>query len=179
MVVAFDTGMLSLALHQKAKFPHDPETNSPVSEPAKRITYLIDELTKLRATIIIPTPALSEFLVVAHPAGPEYIQTLNKSARFDIKPFDTMAAVEAAEMFRSMRAPGDKRGGLEGDWQKINVDRQIVAIAKVNGAERLYVADNGVLAIATKWNVPCTAVWQLQLPPVDAQQHLFPGPSAP
>ena len=122
MIVAFDTGMLSLALHQRAQFPHDPETNAPVQEPATRIKFLVvDELTKVRAIIVIPTPVLSEFLVVVHPKGPEYIQTLNKGARFDVSPFDTRAAIEAAEMYRSFIDAGKKRGGAEGDRQKFNV----------------------------------------------------------
>jgi predicted nucleic acid-binding protein len=165
--------MLSLALHQRARFPRDPETDAPIQEPAKRIQFLVDELTKQRATIIIPAPALSEFLVVVHPAGPEYIQTLNRSARFDIQPFDTRAAVEAAEMYRSFIDAGDRRGGSDDDRQKINVDRQIVAIAKVNGAERLYTADRGIILIGDRWGLPCAPVWKLPLPPLDAQPNLL------
>lgn len=173
MLVAFDTGMLSLALHQTARIPIDPETGTALTKARKRIEFLIEELTTQKATIIIPAPALSEFLVVAYPQGPDYIRTLTKSARFEIRPFDTMAAVEAAEMFRTFRTGGDKRGGATGDYQKIKVDQQIVAIAKSGGAERIYTADNGVRSIATNWKLPCTTIWELPLPPSDSQQDLF------
>jgi hypothetical protein len=179
MIVAFDTGMLSLSLHQKAQFPHVPGTDAPVQQPKERIQFLVDELTNDRATIVIPAPALAEFLVVVEEAGPEYIRTLNRSARFDIRPFDTMAAVEAAEMFRLFRAAGDWRGGSTDERQKVKVDQQIVAIAKVSSAERFFAADRSILTIATSWksktnwNVHVIAVWDLPLPPLDAQGSLL------
>ena len=170
--------MLSLALHQKAKFPVDPRTGLPVENPKERIKFLVDELSQKRATIVVPSPALSEFLVIVFPSGPEYVQTLNKSARFDVRPFDEMAAIEAAEMYRSFLDSGDKKGGAAGPVQKINVDRQIVAITKVSGAERLYTSDRDVINIANRWKVPVTAVWELPLPAED-QPFLFgPAPDA-
>ncbi len=94
MVVAFDTGMLSLALHQTARFPRDPSTGLPVDRPKQRIELLVSQLSKSKATILIPAPAFAEFLVVVEEAGPSYLNKINKSARFEIEPFDTMAAIE-------------------------------------------------------------------------------------
>ncbi len=173
MIVAFDTGMLSLALHQTARIPVIPGTTTPVSRPRERIEFLIGELSKDKATIVIPTPALAEFLVVVEEAGPKYLQQIDKSSRFDIQPFDEMAAIEAAQMFRAFKAAGDKRGGATGDWQKVKVDQQIVAIAKTRRAERIYASDQDIVSIAKSWNLDCIPVWELPLPPEEPQQDLF------
>jgi predicted nucleic acid-binding protein len=172
VIVAFDTGMLSLALHQTARIPADPETGEPLTKPRERIEYLISELSKNKAQIIIPAPCLAEFLAIAEGAGPKYIQTLDKHARFDILPFDERAAIEAAEMMRAFKAAGDKRGGASGDWQVVKVDQQVVAIAKVNQAECIYASDRDIPKIAASWKVPCVRVWELPLPPEDAQGEL-------
>ena len=173
MIVAFDTGMLSLALHQKGKFPNDPDTGQPVEKPRERIEHLVEELTKARATIVIPAPSLAEFLVVVGKAATAYIQTINRSARFDIRPFDEMAAIEAAQMFMQFQASGDKKGGGEGDWQKVKVDQQIVAVAKVNRAQCIYTSDKGIVNIAAAYGLACTPVWRLPPPPTDSQGNLF------
>jgi hypothetical protein len=173
VIVAFDTGMLSLLLHQTARFPVIPGTDTPVTRPKERIEFLISELSKDKAQIIIPAPAFAEFLVVVEEAGPQYLQRIDKTSRFDIKPFDTMAAVEAAEMMRTFIAQGDKRGGATGEWQKVKVDQQIVAVASCCGASCLYASDIGVVKIAQSWKkVSCIPVWDLPLPPEDAQRSL-------
>jgi hypothetical protein len=173
-IVAFDTGMLSLALHQTARFPVDPSTGFEVTKPKQRIERLVSELSKDKATIVIPAPAFAEFLVVVEEAGPEYLRKINKSARFDIEPFDTLAAVEAAAMFRAFKAGGDKRGGATGDWQKIKVDQQIIAVARTRNAVCLYSSDPGVIAICKAAGMASVAVWELPLPDDDGQGELFP-----
>ncbi len=61
---------------------------------------------------------------------------------FRIEPFDDKAAVELADIELEIRARGEKRGSLpEADWQKVKFDRQIVAIAKSNGARCIYSDD--------------------------------------
>jgi hypothetical protein len=170
--VVFDTGMLSLALHQTARIPVIPGTRTPVDRPRERIEHLIGQLSKDRETIIIPAPSLAEFLVVVEGAGPEYLKRIDRNARFEIHPFDTMAAVEAAQMFRSFQQAGDKRGGAIGDWQKVKVDQQVVAIAVTRQAGCLYTSDQGVVSVAGRRNVPCVPVWELPLPPEDPQAQL-------
>ena len=170
--------MLSLALSQQGNIPHDPETGQPVEKPRERIQHLVDELTEARATIVIPTPSLAEFLVVVNEAGPAYIKTMNRNASFEIRPFDEMAAIETAEMFKQFLADDNKKGGGEGDWQKVKVDQQIVAVAKVNRAGRIYTSDKGIVNIAVAWGLACTPVWDLPLPP-PRQGDMFSGPSGP
>ena len=69
---------------------------SSVPRAKERVEYLIETLSKAGEKIVIPTPALSECLVHAGPAGPEYLTIIGKQACFRIASFDERAAVEAA-----------------------------------------------------------------------------------
>jgi hypothetical protein len=47
----------------------------------------VSELEKASEVILVPTPALSELLVKAEAAAPEYVRILSKSARFRVAAF--------------------------------------------------------------------------------------------
>jgi hypothetical protein len=86
--------------------------------------------------MILPTPVLSEFLILAGKEAPAYLDKLSGMKNILIKPFDQVAAIELAAIEVEDRGRGDKRGGSASPWAKLRFDRQIVAIAKVNGANR-------------------------------------------
>jgi hypothetical protein len=136
-MVVFDATTLLLLLSPAVPAPVDPATGMPVEHAKERLDHLVKELEQSRTRIIVPTPALSEILVKAGAAGPAYLERLNSSAAFRIAPFDQRAAVEVAAMTRDALATGNKRGGVQGTWAKIKYDRQIVAIAKVEGVRIL------------------------------------------
>ena len=145
-MVLFDNNVLCLLLHPDAEVPDDPKTGKPVDRAADRINHLRDQLQEAGIRIIIPAPVLSEFLTFA---DPEYLVTITSSVRFDIAPFDTRAAAEAAvALRRALKSGQGKRGGLPGSWQKIKIDRQIVAIGKVHKVTMVYSTDSDVLALA-------------------------------
>jgi hypothetical protein len=157
--------MLSLLLHQTARIPVDPSTKKPISDAKERIELLISELAKAKETILIPAPALAEFLVVVEEAGPGYIQTIDKKASFEVAEFDEKAAIEAADIIRAfVKEFGHKKGPGEGDWQKVKVDQQIVAIAKAEAADCLYCADRGMVKMAVARKVKAIALWDLPSP---------------
>lgn len=87
MKVAFDTVMLAACLHPEATYPQS------VDRIPERLKHLVSTLADKKATIIIPTPALSEFLVLAADQGPAYLSELAHSPVFRIEPFDEMAAI--------------------------------------------------------------------------------------
>ena len=70
-----------------------------------------------------------------------YVERLQRAAVFEVRPFDTLAAIELAQMTREAIASGDKKLGEGAPYQKIKLDRQIAAIAKVAGARALYTDD--------------------------------------
>ena len=96
--------------------------------------------------IVIPTPVLSEFLTFAQP---DYLLQITQSVWFEVVSFDQRAAVEAAlALQRAMKSAQGKKLGLASSWQKIKVDRQIVAIGKVAGVTAIYSTDPDVLTLA-------------------------------
>lgn len=144
--------------------PKDPATGKAVDRVGDRIEKLIEDLDAEDERIIIPTPALCEFLVLAGKDGPAYLDKIHESKTLLIKPFDEMAAVELAAMEHDARRGGDKRGGTSSPWTKVKFDRQIVAVAKVNGAKRIYSDDEDVIKFAQKAGLEVVSTWSLPLP---------------
>ncbi len=166
MRVAFDSVILGACLHPEASYP------KPVDRVPERLKHFVQTLDAARATIIIPTPALSEFLVLAAGDASAYLSELTDSAVFVVEPFDLKAAIEAAASQRKAMEAGNKRSGAVGPWQKVKVDRQIVAIAKVHGVDELY-TDDDVSRLAETDGIRVKGVADLPLPPVDPQPPLF------
>jgi hypothetical protein len=87
-VVVFDTSFLIPLL--------DPRVKG-VGKVDSKLLHLIDTLDKQKDVVIVPTPALSETLIGAGDAAPQYLEILNRSPRFRVAAFGPRAAVEAAE----------------------------------------------------------------------------------
>ena len=62
MVVAFDADILILLLQPSIDPPEDPETKRPVQYMHQRLTQLVEDLTRQKARVIVPAPALAEVL---------------------------------------------------------------------------------------------------------------------
>lgn len=171
-MVVFDATALLYLLDPEAKAPTDPETGEPVTRVKERIDFLVRELEKGREKIIVPTPALSELLVRAGDAGPEYLDILSKNATFKIVDFDQRAAVEVAAAIREALDSGSKKGGSESSWAKIKFDRQIISIAKVERASTIYSDDGDIERFSKNVGVVVVRVSDLPLPPSGVQQTL-------
>lgn len=171
-MVVLDATTLLYLLDPNAKAPTDPETGQAVTDVKERVEHLVSTLEKERQRVVVPTPVLSELLVRAGTAGPEYLETLNRSARFLIADFDQRAAVEVAAATREAIDSGDKRGGSAGPWAKIKFDRQIIAIAKVAGATTIYSDDADIARFAKGAGIAVVRIQDLPLPPQDAQMTL-------
>ena len=101
------------------------------------------------------------------------LASINASAHFEVAPFDQRAAIEVATALRKAKAGPGKRLGLDAKWQKIKVDWQIAAIAKVGGADTLYTTDSDLGTIAAEFKIKTIHVAELDLPPSNAP--LFEG----
>jgi predicted nucleic acid-binding protein len=148
----------------------DPRVKGISDNP--RVNHLFATLEKAKAKIIIPTPALSEVLIGAGDAAPKYLEIINRSARFKVVPFGERAAVEAAAAHREAIDAGNKK---EGDisWAKIKFDRQIMAIAKVEGADCIYSDDGDLVRLGQKDGISVVALDQLPHPPAPASSAQF------
>jgi hypothetical protein len=98
--------------------------------------------------------------------GPSYLSEVANRSNFYIHSFDQMAAVELAGMELLARSRGSKRSPASKDapWQKVKIDRQIVAIARLHGAHTIYSDDNDIRNIAEDVGIKVISCWQLDLP---------------
>lgn len=171
-MVVFDSSVLLLVLDPNAKPPNDPSTGQPLKNAAQRIECLIANLTADKEKIVIPTPVLSEVLVHVRKAMHPYLEVLNGQAAFRIAPFDQKAAIEAAVAM----SDANRRGGFRVDAAnpdtsrtKIKFDRQIVAIAKAEGAKAVYSDDVDVHSYAKLAGLDAYRTADLDLP----SEHLL------
>lgn len=162
-MVAFDAGFLSILFHTSSKVPNDPATGKPPDFAKERIEHLIDTLSEDGEKILIPTPALSELLIALGKSGAQAITRLHGESVFQIRDFDERAAIELAEMSR-VKADEKKQKKQGGTWAKVKFDRQIVAIAKVNGAKVVYSTDDDLLKLAVREGLKAIACHELPLP---------------
>lgn len=164
MAVLFDADFLTLAMDEHADAPHHPDTGILVDQAHARIELLVTTLTKAKEKILIPAPALGEFLVISGADGPNYLDIIENQSVFQVEPFDQRAAIEAAALMRAAMATGDKKAGATGAWQSVKIDRQIVAIAKVNGVTCIYSNDKDIKTIGEGAGLTVSHVADLPLP---------------
>ncbi len=171
--------MLILLLQEGAKGPVHPQTKEPIIRAAERVAYLKQTLVENRSKIVIPTPALAEFLVGAGNVLDEYVDQFDSDSYFEIQPFSQRAAIEAAiatqDAIAARRAStGDEKTAvMENPRQVVKVDRQIVAISKVCGVAAIYTTDGDVIKHAEATGLVAVHVAELPLPPIDPQPRLF------
>lgn len=134
-----------------------------------RLAFLVEELTKNKKTVGVPTPSWAEFLVKSDEATKDLVGEVNKNSAIKILPFDKAAAVEASLIMRAViSSAGNKRGGNDSAWQKIKFDRQILAIARVHSAEILYTNDDDLIKEANRINLKTCRTEELPLPQIQS-----------
>lgn len=164
-MVEFDAGFLTVLLHPNPRIPPNPMTSEPIKYAKERIEHLIDTLSERGEQVIIPTPALAEVLIaLGRSAASTAIDNLHGEAAFKIEGFDERAAVELSLM-SELSSKEAKRKDQTGTWAKVKFDRQIVAIAKVNGVKTIYSTDKEVLSLAKKEGLQALSLDELPLPP--------------
>ena len=141
--VAIDATTLSILLNPKGKIPADPATRQPVEFGRERVLAFIALAEKERRKLIIPTPATAELLTAIGPTSADYIRVINRKAVFEVRSFDEVAAIELAFLNRDVFGSLDQKNGVE-PYQKMKIDRQIIAIAKVAGCDKILTEDGGL-----------------------------------
>jgi hypothetical protein len=171
-LIVLDATAISLLVNPAARTIIDPATGVTVDRVRERYKHLEDTVRGSRGKIGITTPSLSEALILAGPTGNEFLDRITRSQHFEILPFDMRAAIELAERARSDSLNGQKRGGASGPYQKIKVDRQILAIAHVHGATAVYSDDGDMVRIGARWNIPIIRTCEMPLPALPDQLDL-------
>lgn len=164
MNAVIDATTLAYLITPDGRAPIDPATGEQVSRAKDRIEHLIVQLDREKTTLIVPSPALSEVLVLADDAGPAMLDRISRSSRIKVADFDVRAAVEVAAMTREALRKGDKFDGSDAPWQKVKVDRQIIAIARVNSASVIYSDDRNLAKFAERLGLSVVPLRALPLP---------------
>jgi len=136
-----------------------------------KLDCLIAELQGKKTKIVIPTPALAEFLARAGKTREADYSRLSVSAAFKIAPFDGRAAMECALLLDAALSGGDKRGQTK-TWAKAKFDWQIVAIAKVANAHTVYSEDGDIARIGKRHGLAVIKTDDLPLPDSARQAEL-------
>ncbi len=151
------------------------------SEATMKARYLVKRLAQQKGTLIVPTPVIAEYLVGADEAGITSLNVFERQAHVVLAVFDRAAAFECSMLDRAaiLSPKGDKKDGSDEPWQKIKVDRQVVAIGKVHGAQLAISRDKGLRTAALRSGMQACAMEDLPFDPDDAQKKLqLPEPKA-
>lgn len=148
--------------------------DKPGSDLCMRARYLVERVEKQKGTLVIPMPALAEYLVGADAAGLLSLNILEQKSHVLLAPFDRASAYECATLDRAaMNGPQkDKKDGSPEPWQLIKVDRQIVAIGKANGAQAFVTRDGPAKNTALRGGITPWLIQELPLSPSDQQTSL-------
>ena len=135
MLVAFDTTFLNALFN----------ANSGVAAYRADVRKLVTEIGDNNGFIIIPMPVWAELLIGLRlysdtQAYDNAIAEVQSSHFIEVIPFGEKAAGILVDVTCDAIIAGDKKGGGD-NWRKVTFDRQIVAIAKAEGAAILYTAD--------------------------------------
>lgn len=162
LMVVFDASMALFLFSERVGVPLNRSTGDPVDQPKQRVEFCLKDLERRKVKIIIPTPALAEILVRSGAAAPAQLARISNSSAFKIVSFDERAAVQVALMAQS---PDDRPRNTTETYAKLKYDRQITAIAKVEGATAIYTDDVGIKRCAEKLNIRVIGLSEMPLPP--------------
>ncbi len=166
MIDLFDTGFLLVLFDPKARVPHDKSTGKPVVDRAQdRIAHLVQVMSERRGKIIIPAPALAEFMFLAADRRNEYLTIMRRKAVFEIAGFNDPEAVELVEYSLRISPHAKLKARTPETWAKLNYDRQIIAIALTNRVDAVYSMDDSVHALAKQVGLTPVGLQDLPLPP--------------
>jgi hypothetical protein len=131
MKIALDNTVLALAVREALE--------PGASEKARRAAACLEYLGAQGHTFIVPAPAEAEYLTFVPPANQERVAAAF-ATRFEIVPFDAACGAEFAKLWWE-RNGGRRLRNDTTDKQRAKFDFQIVACAKVFGADFILTED--------------------------------------
>lgn len=158
MAVVFDASVLIDLFNPRLK-----------GDRKAKLEYLVETLHKNRSKILIPTPALTEFMIKADKARDDYLRGLYAKAAFKLEPFGERAAMECALLLADALPARERR---QVSKVKFKFDWQIVAIASSCNAKAIYSEDDDIARYAERVKIPVYKADNLPLPPSVRQEQL-------
>ncbi len=173
-MIIFDASYLVVMFHPNPA-PAKDRADKPVSQFKERVTHLASRLDVSNDVIGIPTPAMAEVLVRAGNANARagYVTTLSDTWKFQILPFDSRAAIEAAELIAKIKA--EHKSQPWDTWAKVKFDVQITAIARAESATVIYSDDQDIENHGKRLKIPVIRICDLPLPPPEEETQIETG----
>lgn len=125
-------------------------------EMIDRTKHFIEHLAREKKRIMIPTPALTEYLL-GFPPKEQKEQRRVIETNFVVPAFDIPAVEVAAELLGDTEAIREMRKRGEYDKMRVSIDAQIIAIAIVNRAEKI-ISHDPRLAKLAQGRIPVESV---------------------
>ncbi len=173
MISLFDTGFLYVLFDDRARVPRDAKGKPVVDRAQDRIDFLVQRISAGRDNkIILPTPALAEFMLLAADRWIDYLTIIRRRSIFEIAGFDDPEAVELVEHWQKFGDAKRLKPGTPETWAKLKYDRQIAAIARTHRVQEVYSTDADLRKYANQLNMKFVGLEDLSLPPTT--QGLLP-----
>lgn len=126
--------------------------------------------------IMIPTPALAEILTASTSDQKEKVEEyIARNDQFIIAPYDQRIARMHARIEREEIARrGNSRKMVEGSkpWQRVKLDRQILAVAAFHECSGIVTTDKQMKKDANRYNLEVLEIEDLDIPDYIVQQRL-------
>lgn len=148
MRIVLDTNVLIQVLRgaKPGSVLLDPATGQVVERLEARAEALIEAIDAKGGLVLIPAPALAEYLIGVHRDHyQEHLDVISGTSCFQIVDFDQIAAIECARMVDDAEL---KQLDQTGTKAKLRFDRQIIAISLANAADEVWTHDAGLFAKA-------------------------------
>jgi len=174
----FDAGFLHILFDDRARIPHDSKGVPIVDRAQDRIDFLVQTMSRRKDKIILPAPALAEFMLLASDRWNDYLTILRRKAVFEIASFDAPEAVELVEHWLKNGDSKRLKAGNPETWAKLKYDRQIAAIASTRRVECIYSTDSDLKKFAQQLKKEYRGLVDLPLPPPEQTTLGFENASA-
>lgn len=179
MISLFDAGFLHILFDDKARVPRDAKGKSIAERAQDRIDFLVQTISDGRDNkIILPTPALTEFMLLAADRWADYLTIIRRKAVFEIAGYDDPEAVELVEHWLKFGDGKKLKPGTPETWAKLKYDRQIAAIAVTRRVKRIYSTDADLKKYAERLDIEYFNLPDLPLPPTTQSVLPFEEPNA-
>ena len=122
---------------------------TPGQEPMiLRAELFLKYLEESKTTVVVPSVVIGEFLVKVPVEKHQEVQDVLEK-RFQIVPYDAVAAACAARIFQEHKTSGANRGNVSRDILKADI--QILATAVTRKIGKLYTHDGDLAKLAEKY----------------------------
>ncbi|MBT2342058.1 MULTISPECIES: type II toxin-antitoxin system VapC family toxin [Pseudomonas] len=150
----------------------DPATGHNVDRAVARAEALIEMVDARGGTVLIPTPALAEYLVgIDRGFHQSHLDVINGFSCFEIVSFDQIAAVECARMVDDNELKVLDPAATKA---KLRFDRQIIATALATNADEIWTHDVGLYSKAQKCGLVVRSLGDIEPAPEQLEVNLDP-----